>query len=78
MVSKRIREDATLPGVTELVSRAESPMGKEFYSTASSHLTVRCSRLLLCASNSARIVRKAWSGVTSKAVPFSMASRTLA
>jgi hypothetical protein len=48
------------------------------YSTASPHSTVRRSRLLLCASITARIVRKACSGVTSSAAFFSIASRTFA
>ena len=48
------------------------------HSGASVHRTLRPSRLLLCASRSARIVRNACSGVTSSGVPFSIASRTLA
>jgi hypothetical protein len=48
------------------------------HSTASFHATVRRSRLLLCASITARMVRSACSGVTSSAAFFSIASRTLA
>ncbi len=46
------------------------------HSGASSHRTVRSSWLLFRASKTARIVRSAWSGVTSNGAPFSMASRT--
>jgi hypothetical protein len=42
------------------------------YSTASSHATVRRSRLLLCASITAPMVRSVCSGVTSSAAFFSM------
>ncbi len=48
------------------------------YSTASRQSTVRRSRLLLCASITARMVRKACCGVTSSSAFFSIASRTLA
>jgi hypothetical protein len=46
--------------------------------SASSHATVRRSRLLLCASTIARMVRSACCGVTSNTAFFSIASRTFA